>query len=480
MGMRINQQSIPIIVLAAAALLVFGAFVVVNLTNPGADGDIVQTEESSGGAPSTAEATEPAPDEATPEASMQADSTDESEAAAQGTPTPTSLSRVTRSILIGTAITPMLQTTAVPQGGTTTPTSLSRVTRSIILGAEATETAEATTEVTEAAHGATGGTLPPPDSGLPFAGRDDVSSTLQPQGPVAARQAALWWIMLGIGGVIYLAVMVFVLRIVGKRRREREYRPSNRKVLGLIVGGGVILPMIVLTALFALTLGTMAVLALDDTPTELTVEVTGFRWWWEVRYPDQGFVTANEIHIPIGQPVRFSLASADVIHSFWVPELGGKMDLLPGQTNAFWLQADTPGEYRGQCAEFCGRQHANMAILVIAHEREDFEAWVANQQQAARDPTDELIARGQEVFLNSACIACHAVAGTTAQGIQGPNLTHFGSRRWIGAGAVPNTDAYLGQWIVNSQVLKPGNLMPPQDIPAEDIPALVAYLHSLD
>jgi len=385
----------------------------------------------------------------------------------------------------------VLQSTTAPgdSGGTTTPTSLSRVTQSIRLDAQISATPvettpEATAETTEQAQGAggntAGGTPPPADSGLPFADRNDVPSVLEPRGPVAAQQASLWWIMLGIGSVVYIAVMLMVLRIVSQRRREREYIPSNRKVLGLIVGGGVIVPIIVLTLLFVLTLGTMAVLALNDTPTELTIEVVGWQWWWEVRYPDQGVLTANEIHIPVGERVRFQLTSGDVIHSFWVPELGGKMDLMAGRVNEFWLEADRPGEYRGQCAEFCGRQHAKMAILVIAHDRADFEAWVASQQGGAHTPDSDLVARGQEIFLNSPCIACHAVEGTTAQGVQGPDLTHFGSRRTLGAGAAPNTEHFLAEWIVNSQSIKPGNLMPPQDIAAEDLPALIAYLHSLE
>lgn len=544
--MRDSRQYTPIIILLALALLVFGAFVVVTLTNRDDDGDLIQTEEASAtNGETTAEATESVQasvgESATDEASAQSNpeqteasssagaetqgaptptsrsraadsiligtqvtpvlqSTAAPQSGADGTTTPTSMSRSTRSILIGTEVTPVLQSTAIPQRGsgmTVTPTSMSRVTQSIVLGAQPTaepndsaqtegeSTEEATPEATEQVEGAAGGsaagsTMPPPESALPFADRNDVPSVLHPQGPVAAQQASLWWIMLGIGGVIYVVVMAFVLRVVSTRHRTQEYVPSNRRVLGLIVGGGVVVPMIVITLLFALTLGTMAVLALNDEPDVLTIEVVGWQWWWEVRYPQHNIVTANEIHIPVGQRVHFQLTAGDVIHSFWVPELGGKMDLMSGRVNELWLQADFAGEFRGQCAEFCGRQHAKMAILVVAQEQADFDAWLQSQQQVPTEPADELIARGKNIFLNAQCIACHTVDGTNAQGAQGPNLTHFGSRRWIGAGAVPNTDYFLEAWIVNSQSIKPGNLMPPQDIPAEDLPSLIAYLHSLD
>lgn len=427
-----------------------------------------------------------------------------------GDPTPTSLSRVADSILIGTPVTPALVTTIAAPGsgdgqGEPTPTSHSRVPSSIILGqgsqssgmgeqsspdqAPAESTAEATPETTEQAaairfkpnqqdNGGGDQPLPSPVPGMP----NGAPNFLIPKGPVAERQAGLFWIMLGIGTVIYIGVMILLIVAVRSRRDEQhvEHGHIARESAVFILGGGVVLPIVILTILFALTLGTMAVLALNNTDTSLTVRVTGYRWWWQVEYPDYGFVTANEIHIPAGQPIRFELTSSDVIHSFWVPELGGKLDLFPGRINDFWLQADHPGEYRGQCAEFCGIQHAKMAFLVIAETPEDFEAWVNDQQQPAREPQTELAQRGQEVFLNSQCIACHTIRGTSASGIQGPDLTHFGSRLTIGAATVANNTGNLGGWIANSQGIKPGNLMPPQDIDAADLQAVIAYLQSLE
>ncbi len=283
--MRIDKQYIPVIILLVAVLLVFGAFVVINLTSRGDDGDIIQTAEAdTTGSETTGEATdtvdtsseataETAPGEAA-ETAVPADAGGET----GGAPTPTSRSRAADSILIGTQVTPVLQSTAVSPGGSgggsSTPTSMSRVTRSIRLDAQtstpnendqaegesAEATPEATPETTESAQGGAGGsaaqgTPPPSDAGLPFAERNDSPSALEPRGPVAARQASLWWIMLAIGGVIYLAVMGFVLHIVGQRRREREYVPSDRRVLGLIVGGGVVVPILVVTLLFVLRNG---------------------------------------------------------------------------------------------------------------------------------------------------------------------------------------------------------------------------------
>ena len=207
--------------------------------------------------------------------------------------------------------------------------------------------------------------------------------------------------------------------------------------------------------------------------------MTGHDWWWEVRYPDQGIVSANEIHVPVGRPVRLRLTSADVIHSFWVPQLTVKTDLIPGQTNTTWIQASNPGTYRGQCAEYCGLQHAKMAILVIADPPDAFARWLANERQPATAAADPLAARGRLALERNSCAACHTVRGTTASGTLGPDLTHFGGRRTIGADTLPNTPGNLGGWIVNSQTVKPGNKMPPQPLTPQELQALLAYLESL-
>jgi cytochrome c oxidase subunit 2 len=200
-----------------------------------------------------------------------------------------------------------------------------------------------------------------------------------------------------------------------------------------------------------------------------------------VRYPDQEFVTANEIHIPTDQPVQVRLTSDDVIHSFWIPELHGKMDMIPGVTNTFWIEASEPGIYWGVCTEFCGIQHAKMAFPLVAKPAEEFAAWVESQQQPAPAPETELTQNGQEIFLNSACIYCHAVEGTNATGDLGPDLTHFASRLTLGAGAFENNMGNLSGWIVDPQQMKPGNLMPASsDLTGPELQALLAYLATLE
>jgi cytochrome c oxidase subunit 2 len=238
------------------------------------------------------------------------------------------------------------------------------------------------------------------------------------------------------------------------------------------------MPVVVLVGVYALSLGTMRAIR-GQGSDEVVIDVIGHQFWWEVRYPNQEIVTANEIHIPVGEPVALRLTSADVIHSFWVPELHGKLDLTPGLTTHLLLQADQPGEYRGQCAEFCGVQHARMGLLVIAGTRADFDAWVARQQLPAAPPTDEVAIAGQQVLLGSSCVYCHTVAGTNATGTLGPDLTHLASRRTLAAATVPNTRGHLAGWIIDPQAIKPGNKMPPTNLSAEELLALLAYLETL-
>jgi cytochrome c oxidase subunit 2 len=202
-------------------------------------------------------------------------------------------------------------------------------------------------------------------------------------------------------------------------------------------------------------------------------------WWWEVRYPEQDIVTANEIHIPAGEPVRLELASADVIHSFWVPRLNGKRDLIPGMENVFWIQADEPGVYRGQCGEYCGAQHANMAFHVIALPRDEFNAWLAARTKLPPQPATAAAQRGAQIFRTAGCVQCHAIRGTQASGNAGPDLTHLGSRGTIGAAMLPNTRGNLAAWIADPQAIKPGIKMPRTFLAADDLQALVTYLEGL-
>jgi cytochrome c oxidase subunit II len=324
-------------------------------------------------------------------------------------------------------------------------------------------------------------------------------STLDPQGPVPDRAAGLFWFMFVISAVVVLVVTGLIL--IGALRRTHP-SPSNpdripRWSTRMIVLGGVVLPVAILSLLWVLTLHDMAANSEPDRPTALTVEVVAIQWWWEVRYPEfGGLVTANEVHIPAGQPVRLLLTTKDVIHSFWVPQVMGKMDTITGRVNETWMQADRPGIYRGQCAEYCGAQHANMALYVVAHRPADFQAWVARERRAAAASTDAEAAEGREVFVSSPCAACHTIRGVSQArqigqtfrfdqnrpftAAYGPDLTHFGSRLSIGAGTVPNTRGNLGGWLIDAQTIKPGSRMPPIQLSGDELQALIAYLESLE
>jgi cytochrome c oxidase subunit 2 len=305
-------------------------------------------------------------------------------------------------------------------------------------------------------------------------------SALEPHGPGAARAAALWWLMFGISAVVVVAVSALILMGVRRRRRTPDRDEAPRWAMGMIVGGGVVFPILVLAVLWGLTLRDVA--TLDEPPSDPTVriEVVGKRWWWDVRYPDEGVVTANEIHVPVGETVDLLLRSGDIIHSFWVPELMPKTDMIPGRDNRMWLLADRSGVYRGQCAEFCGLQHARMAFLVIAEPRSDFDAWVADQSEDAATPTDPEARAGLQAFLSAPCVGCHTVRGTEASGTLGPDLTHVASRGTLAAATFPNTPRNLRSWIENSQRIKPGNLMPPIELPPDELQAIVAYLETLE
>jgi cytochrome c oxidase subunit 2 len=211
----------------------------------------------------------------------------------------------------------------------------------------------------------------------------------------------------------------------------------------------------------------------------LRITVIGHQWWWEFQYPDLGIVTATDLHLPAGRTVSLEIVAADVIHSFWVPQLGGKRDAIPGSTTRIVLTADTPGEYYGQCAEFCGASHANMRHLAVVDTPEAFTAWVAQQKLAAQTPPDGSPASvGLQLYQAGTCIGCHVVRGVSAGGI-GPDLTHFGSRKTIAGGILPNTPENLARWLRNPPAVKPGSLMPDQRLSDAEVAALVAYLQSL-
>lgn len=306
---------------------------------------------------------------------------------------------------------------------------------------------------------------------------DGAQSALAPRGPAAAEIAQISWVLFAGAAVVFLVVLALAAYAV-VARRERAARLSER---WLIVGGGIAFPAIVLSALLVWTFARAAPDALGG--KALTIEVIGEQWWWRVHYLDadgrRDFATANEIRIPAGRTIELRLASADVVHSFWVPALAGKLDMIPGRTNRMQLRADRSGEFRAQCAEYCGGPHALMALYVLAETPEAFEGWADAQRQGAAAPVDELRRHGRALLL-AHCAACHTVRGTSATGLRGPDLTHVGSRRSIGAGLLPANAGAFAAWISSSQHLKPGNLMPSfESFSGEDLRALAAYLESL-
>lgn len=302
-------------------------------------------------------------------------------------------------------------------------------------------------------------------------------------GPVAAMQAKLgWWLMI-VSIIVVAVVGIFVLAGAFRRHDEgRDVVVRSGGGIRWVIVGGMIVPGIILVLTFAFTIATEDATAAPPSDPAVTVQVIGHRWWWEVKYaadPSHTVVTANEIHVPVGQPVRLELTSADVIHSFWIPQLAGKTDVIPGQRNVAWIQADKAGIYRGQCTEYCGLQHSNMAAFVIAEPPAQFAQWLETQSHHAAPPADPDAAAGQAVFQKSACSTCHAIRGTDALGQVGPDLTHVASRLTLASGALENTRGNLAGWIANSQAIKPGNDMPIMALSPADLQALLSYLETL-
>jgi cytochrome c oxidase subunit 2 len=304
-----------------------------------------------------------------------------------------------------------------------------------------------------------------------------LQSVLHPAGPDAAIIGQFAWVMFGAGVVILAAVMV--LLAMGLRGGPRQVRPMR-----WIAGLGVAFPVLVLTVLLGWSTWQSAKLTAQSSQQSLAISVTAKMWWWEVRYTDKAsgreIVTANEIHIPTGRPVYLGLTTSDVIHSFWVPALGGKKDMVPGRVTGLTLHADKPGIYRGQCAEYCGEQHARMALHVVAQTPAQFEAWLARQVAPAAPPTDAILARGRQAFLDQRCSACHTIRGVGGESRAGPDLTHVGSRLHIAAGTLRNHRGSMADWIADPQRIKPGARMPAAaDIDADTLHALATYLEHL-
>jgi cytochrome c oxidase subunit II len=315
---------------------------------------------------------------------------------------------------------------------------------------------------------------------LGLAGCGGGQSTLQTNSDAAGKIDSLWWVML-VGSAIVLAVVLALLALGLLRRRgiPADERGRRRPGTTFVAISGVVVPTAVLIALFVLTVDALPTTSPNVAKTKLAVEVVGRQWFWDVTYPAGGARTANEIHIPVGVPVDVRVTSRDVVHSLWVPELNRKIDAIPGRMNHVVFDARRPGIFRGQCAEFCGLQHAHMALYVVAEPRAEFERWLARTAQPAQPPANADLERGQQVLLGSACEYCHRIAGTNASGTIGPDLTHVASRLSLGAATIPNGRGYLAGWILDPQHIKPGNKMPGTNLTGPDLQALLDYLESL-
>ena len=310
----------------------------------------------------------------------------------------------------------------------------------------------------------------------------DAPSVLDPAGPGARRISGLWWVLFWISVVVMIVVTALLVAAFRRRGSSDLGVDRSKPKLGntFVLIAGVVVPAVILTGTFVYAMVQTNELATAGRETDLTITVEAQNWWWEVLYPN-GAVTANELHIPVGEPVRLELTSPDVVHSFWVPRLQAKVDHIPGTTNEMWLEADEPGRYRGQCAEFCGLQHAHMEFYVVAEPRAEFEQWVTRQAEEAETPPDDTTERtGHDVFMDSTCVGCHAIRGTEADAEIGPDLTHLASRSTIGAGKLTNTRSNLERFIVDPQGVKPGVAMPPTELEPDQLEALLDYLEGLD
>lgn len=310
-------------------------------------------------------------------------------------------------------------------------------------------------------------------------GCEGPQSALDPAGRAAEQIARLFWKMAAGAALVWLAMAALAAYAIRGARTADEGRLAKL----LIIGGGAIVPTAILAALLVYGLAVMPDLLAHAPEGSLKIEVTGEQWWWRVRYrPLDGteVVLANEIRLPLGEVVEFHLKSSDVIHSFWIPALGGKMDMIPGRTTRLVLEATRAGVFRGVCAEYCGTAHALMAFSVVVMAKEEFHRWLDAQRLPAAEPAEIVTMQGRDGFLRNGCSACHTVRGTSADGLVGPDLTHVGSRLSIGAGILANDPEAFQRWIHGPDTLKPGVQMPHFGmLPPEDLRAIAAYLESL-
>jgi cytochrome c oxidase subunit II len=307
-------------------------------------------------------------------------------------------------------------------------------------------------------------------------------SALNADGPAASELKSLILLFVAVCGIVFVLVMGGMAWALLRRKDRSPGEPEAERSMGRVVSGAIVATFLVITFLTITSFyATKGVDRGQDNPPTITVR--GQQWWWQFTYldadPAKTFQTANELHIPVGTDVRLRLEATDVIHSFWVPNLTGKQDLVPGRENGLTLHASKAGIYRGQCAEFCGLQHSHMALLVIAEEPADYAIWLESQREPAVAPADNDAASGKLVFMSKPCAACHAIRGTEASGTSGPDLTHVGSRSMIAAGLMENTRGSVAAWVADPQTLKPGNNMPLVPLTGEELRQVSAYMSGL-
>lgn len=319
--------------------------------------------------------------------------------------------------------------------------------------------------------------IPAPMVRFSFDTAEGIQSTLDTAGDAAQSIERLGLVLLIGASVIFLLVIGLLLYGVWSA-------PKGVAQRRWVIGGGLVFPIAVLSGLLSYTLVISNELTSRTQRNSPEIRIVGKRWWWEVRYRQANgmgeIASANELHLPVGRPVELALSSADVIHSFWAPSLTGKMDMIPGRVNRLTLEATRPGVFRGQCAEYCGAQHALMAFYVIAEPEPAFQRWLAQEATPAIEPADSFLRRGLDAFLREGCGACHTIRGTRAKGLHGPDLTHVGSRRSLAAGTLDNHVGTMAGWIADSQRIKPGNLMPSMNVfVGQELRAVASYLESL-
>ena len=308
-------------------------------------------------------------------------------------------------------------------------------------------------------------------------------SALDAHGAAAVHLKHLIVGIVAICSAIWMLVMIVLIWAIARSKAERPApNPARDRRLTSIVTAAVGVTVVIISGLTIASFATTRAIS-EAHAGDLTIKINGQQWWWQVTYidpdPNRSFVTANEVHIPVGRNVRLQLEAGDVIHSFWVPSLAGKQDLIPGRVNELTIRTDRPGVYRGQCAEFCGLQHSHMAALVIAESAEDYKRWAEAQRQQGAVSTDQEAEAGKAVFMSKPCAACHTIRGTDAAGTTGPDLTHVGGRQTIAAGLFETTRGSLAAWIADPQTLKPGNNMPMVTLSSDELRQVSAYMASL-